>query len=148
MKYIYICLFLGISLFLACQSSPDPSILEPERENIDTEDDIEPIARPPTIKETFEQLKRENAGDILDEDFKTLRSLVASKTYLDFIRRNHRIEDQFQNFDEYWEIAASHPSRYLPFLKKHLEKPAEEDAAECTPFRSTRPACYDPWIPR
>ena len=129
MKYIHACLFLGISLFLACQSSPDPSVLEPERENIDTEDGIEPIARPPTIKETFEQLKRENPGDILDEGFKTLRRLVTSKTYLDFLRRNHPIEDRYQTFDEYWQIAASHPSQYLPFLEKHLEKPAEEDIA-------------------
>ena len=68
---LQIWLFLGISLFFACQSSPDPSVLEPQRENIDTEDGIEPIARPPTIEETFEQLKRENPGNILDDDFKT-----------------------------------------------------------------------------
>lgn len=129
MKYIHVYLFLGISLFLACQSSPDPSVLEPERENIDTEDSIEPIARPPTIEETFEQLKRENPGDILDDDFKTLRRLVMSKTYLDFLRRNHPVEDQYQTFDEFWQIAALDSSQYLPFLKKHLEKPAEEDIA-------------------
>ena len=129
MKYIHVCLFLGISLFLACQSSPDPSVLEPETENIHTEDSIEPIARPPTIEETFEQLKRENPGDILDDDFKTLRRLVTSKTYLDFLRRNHPVEDQYQTFDEFWQIAALDPSQYLPFLKKHLEKPAEEDIA-------------------
>ena len=126
---LQVCLFLGISLFLACQSSPDPSVLEPERENIDTEDGIEPIARPPTIEETFEQLKRENPGDILDEGFKTLRRLVTSKTYLDFLRRNYPIEDNYQTFDEYWQITASHPSLYLPFLEKHLEKPDEEDIA-------------------
>ncbi|MCG9131094.1 hypothetical protein J5I95_05350 [Candidatus Poribacteria bacterium] len=129
MKYIYVYLFLGISLFFACQSSPDPSVLEPERENIDTEVGIEPIARPPTPEETFEQLKRENPGNILIEDFKTLRRLVTSKTYLDFLRRNHPLEDQYRTFDEFWELAASHPSRYLPFLKQTLEKPDEEDAA-------------------
>ncbi len=126
---LQVCLFLGISLFLACRSSPDPSVLEPERENIDTEDGIEPIARPPTIKETFEHLKRENPGDILDEGFKTLRRLVTSKTYLDFLRRTHPIEAQYQTFDEFWKIAALDPSKYLLFLKKHLEKPAEEDIA-------------------
>ena len=129
MKYRHVYFFLGISLFLACQSSPDPSVLEPERENIDTEDSIEPIARPPTIEETFEHLKRENPGDILDDDFKTLRRIVTSKTYLDFLRRDHPIENQYQTFDEYWKIAASHPSQYLSFLEKHLEKPDEEDAA-------------------
>ncbi|MDE0016391.1 MAG: hypothetical protein OXU51_09405 [Candidatus Poribacteria bacterium] len=126
---LQVCLFLAISLFLACQSSPDLSVLEPERENIDPEDSIEPIARPPTIEETFENLKRENLGDILDEDFRTLRRLVTSKTYLDFLRHNHPVEDQFQNFDEYWEIAALDLSQYLLFLKQHLEKPAEEDIA-------------------
>ena len=134
MKYIHVCLFLGISLFLACQSSPDPSVLEPERENIDPEDSIEPIARPPTIKETFEQLKHENPGNILDKNFRTLRRLVTSKTYLDFLRRNHPLEDQYQTFDKFWELAASHPSRYMPFLKQQLEKPDEEDAANAHLF--------------
>ena len=126
---LQICFLLAGSLFFARQSSPDSSTLKPEKENIDTEDGIEPIARPPTIEETFEQLKRENPGDILDEDFKILRRLVTSKTYLDFLRRNHPIEAQYQTFDEYWEITALDPSQYLPFLKKHLEKPAEEDIA-------------------
>ena len=123
------CLFLGISLFFACQSSPDPSTLKPEKEDINTENRIEPVARPPTPEETFEQLKRENPGNILDEDFKTLRRLVTSKTYLDFLRRNHPVEAQYQTFDNFWELAASHPSRYMPFLKQTLEKPDEEDAA-------------------
>lgn len=124
-----ICFFLGISLFLACQSSPDPSVLKPEKESIDTKDGIEPIAQLPTIKETFEHLKRENRGDILDDDFKTLRRLVTSKTYLDFLGRNHPIEAQYQTFDAFWKIAASHLSRYQLFLEQHLEKPDEEDAA-------------------
>ena len=126
---LQICLLLAGSLFFACQSSPDPSTLKPEKADIDTEDSIASIARPPTIEETFEHLKRENPGDILDDDFKTLRRLVTSKTYLDFLRHNHPIEDQFQTFDAYWQIAALDPSRYMPFLKEHLEKPDEEDAA-------------------
>ena len=126
---LQICFLLAGSLFFACQSSPDSSTLKSEKENIDTENGIEPIARPPTIEKTFEHLKRENPGDLLDEGFKTLRRLVTSKTYLDFLRHNHPIEGQYQTFDEYWEIAALDPSQYLPFLKKHLEKPAEEDIA-------------------
>lgn len=124
---LQICLFLGISLFFACQSSPDPSVLEPQSENINTADAIEPIAQPPTIEETFEHLKRENPGDILDEDFRMLRRLVTSKAYLDFLRHNHPVEDKYQTFDEFWEIAALDPSQYRPFLKRHLEKPTEED---------------------
>ena len=131
---LQICLLLAGSLFFACQSSPDPNTLKSEKENIDTEDGIEPIARPPTIEKTFEHLKRENPGDILDEDFKTLRRLVTSKTYLDFLRRNHPIEAQYQTYDAFWKIAASHLSRYLPFLKEHLEKPDEEDAANAHLF--------------
>ena len=131
---LQICLLLAGSLFFACQSSPDPSTLKPEKEDIDTEDGIEPIAQPPTIEETFENLKRENPGGILDDDFKTLRRLVTSKTYLDFLRHNHPIEDQYQTFDAFWKIAASHPSRYLPFLKQHIEKPDEEDAANAHLF--------------
>ena len=126
---LQVCLFLGISLFFACQSSPDPSTLKPETEDINTESRIEPVARPPTPEETFEQLKRENPGNVLDEDFKTLRRLVTSKTYLDFLRRNHPLDDQYRTFDAFWELAASHPSRYMPFLKQTLEKPDEEDAA-------------------
>ena len=131
---LQICLFLGISLFFACQSSPDPSTLKPEKEDINTESRIEPVARPPTPEETFEQLKRENPGNILDNDFKTLRRLVTSKTYLDFLRRNHPLEDQYQTYDAFWKIAASHPSRYMPFLKQQLKKPDEEDAANAHLF--------------
>ena len=127
-------LFLGISLFFACQSSPDPSTLKPEKEDIDTEDSIEPIARPPTIEETFEQLKRENLDNILDDDFRTLRRLVNSKTYLDFLRRNHPLEDRYQTYDAFWEMASSHPSRYMLFLEQQLEKPDEEDAANAHLF--------------
>ncbi len=126
---LQIYLLLAGSLFFACQSSPDPSTLKPEKEDLDTEDSTKPIARPPTIEETFEHLKRENPGDILDEGFKTLQRLVMSKTYLDFLRHNYPVEDQYQTFDEFWQIAALDPSQYLPFLKKHLEKPAEEDIA-------------------
>ncbi|MXZ00301.1 hypothetical protein F4Y93_06500 [Candidatus Poribacteria bacterium] len=126
---LQVCLFLGIALFFACQSSPDPNIVKPEKEDIDTEINIEPVARPPTPEETFEQLKRENPGNILDVDFRTLRRLVTSKTYLDFLRQNHPIEDRYQTFDRFWQIAASHPSRYMSFLKVQLEKPDEEDAA-------------------
>lgn len=126
---LQLCVLLASSLFFACQSSPDPGTLNPEKADIDTENSSEPVARQPTLEETFEHLKRENPGNILDEDFRTLRRLVTSKTYLDFLRRNHPIEAPYQNFDEYWETIASHPSRYLPFLKQHLEKPDEEDAA-------------------
>ena len=128
------CLFLGISLFFACQSSPDPDVVKPEKGDIETESRIEPIARPPTPEETFEQLKRENPGDILDNDFKTLRRLVTSKTYLDFLRRNHPLENRYQTYDAFWEIASAHPSRYMPFLEQQLEKPDAEDAANAHLF--------------
>ena len=121
-----VCLFLGISLFFACQSSPDPSVVKPEKGDIETESRIGPVARPPTPEETFEQLKRENPGNILDDDFRTLRRLVDSKTYLDFLRRNHPLEDRYQTYDAFWEIASAQPSRYMPFLKQALEKPDEE----------------------
>ena len=132
--FLSVCLFLGISLFFACQSAPDPGVVKPENRNIETEISSETVARPPTIEETFEQLKRENPDNILDEDFRMLRRLVDSKTYLDFLRRNHPLENRYQTYDAFWEIAASHPSRYLPFLKQQLEKPDEEDAANAHLF--------------
>ena len=128
------CLFLGVSLFFACQSSPDSDVVKPEKGDIETESRIEPIARPPTLEETFEQLKRENPANILDKDFKTLRRLVASKTYLDFLRRNHPLENRYQTYDAFWEIASAHPSRYMPFLEQALEKPDAEDAANAHLF--------------
>ena len=134
MKYRHVYFFLGISLFLACQSSPDPSVVKPEKGGIETESSIEPIARPPTPEETFEQLKRENPGNILDKNFRTLRRLVDSKTYLEFLRRDHPLETRYQTYDAFWEIASAHPSRYMPFLKQALEKPDEEDAADAHLF--------------
>ncbi len=127
-------LFLGISLFFACQSSPDPSIVKSEKGDIETESPIEPVARPLTPEETFEQLKRENSGNVLDDDFKTLRRFVTSKTYLDFLKRNHPLDAQYQTYDAFWEIAAAHPSRYMPFLEQTLEKPDAEDAANAHLF--------------
>lgn len=131
---LQVCLFLGISLFFACQSSPDPGVVKPEKGDVETESSIAPVTQPPTIKETFEQLKRENPDNILDEDFRTLRRLVNSKTYLNFLRHNHPLEDRYQTYDKFWEIAASHPSRYMPFLEQQLEKPDEEDAANAHLF--------------
>ena len=131
---LQVCLFLGISLFFACQSSPDPSTLKPEKEDINTESRVELVARPPTPEETFEQLKRENPDNILDKNFSKLRGLVSSKTYLDFLRRTHPLEDRYQTYDAFWKIAASHPSLYMPFLKQQLEKPDEEDAANAHLF--------------
>ncbi len=133
---LQVCLFLGlaVSLFFACQSSPDPDVVKPEKGDTETESGIEPVAQQATPEETFEQLKRENLDNILDDDFKTLRRLVTSKTYLDFLRRNHPLEDRYQTYDAFWKIAASHPSRYLPFLEQTLEKPDEEDAANAHLF--------------
>ena len=123
-------LFLGISVIFACQSSPDPNDLTPKKADINTESGIQPVARQATLEEMFEQLKRKNPGNILDNDFRPLRRLVNSKTYLDFLRRNHPIEVRYQTYDAFWQIAAADLSRYDPLLKAHIKKPIAEDVAD------------------
>ena len=90
---------------------------------------IAPMQRPPTLAETMEQLRLEFPGNILD-DFKTIREIINSETYLAFLKRTYPQESQFQNFDKFWALASVDEERSLEFLNMYFTPPLAEPTAE------------------
>ena len=85
-----------------------------------------PMQRLPTIAEVMAQLRLEFPGNVLDDDFTRIREIIASETYIDFLKRTYPQENQFQNFDEFWELASVDTERYLEFLNKYFKPPHPE----------------------
>ena len=88
-----------------------------------------PLQRPPTIAETMAELRLEFPGNILDEDFTKIREIVESETYVEFLKRTYPQENQFQNFDEFWELASVDTEAYLEFLNTYFKPPHAEPTA-------------------
>ena len=88
-----------------------------------------PMQRPPTIAETMAALRLEFPGNVLDDDFSNLREIIESETYLDFLKRTHPQENQFQTFDEFWELASVDTEAYLEFLNTYFKPPHAEPTA-------------------
>ena len=89
-----------------------------------------PMLRPPTIAEVMAELRLEFPGNVLDDDFTRIREIVNSETYIDFLKRTYPQENQFQNFDEFWELASVEAARYLELLNKYFKPPLPEPTAE------------------
>lgn len=86
----------------------------------------EVVATAPTPEQTFAKLQT-GFPNVLDAEFKTLRKIVNSKTYLDFLRRENSIDKTVQDFDELLEVVPPPTERYLPFLEEHFKTPGEID---------------------
>ncbi|RKU26643.1 hypothetical protein C6499_12840 [Candidatus Poribacteria bacterium] len=89
-----------------------------------------PMLRPPTIAEVMAQLRAEFPGNVLDDDFTRIREIIASETYIDYLKRTYPQENQFQNFDEFWALASVEAARYLEFLNKYFKPPLPPPTAE------------------
>ena len=89
-----------------------------------------PMQRPPTIAETMAALRQEFPGNVLDDDFTRIQDIVNSETYLAFLKRTYPQENQFQTFDEFWELASVDEARYLELLNKYFKPPLPEPTAE------------------
>ena len=85
-----------------------------------------PMQRLPTIAEVMAQLRLEFPGNVLDDDFTRIREIIASETYIDFLKRTYPQENQFQNFDEFWELASLDTEGYMAFLNKYFKPPHPE----------------------
>ena len=83
-------------------------------------------ARPPTFEDTLAKLQVAYPT-VLDAEFKTLRKVVNSKTYLAFVRHEHSLGEQIQTFDDVLVSLRLPETRYMPFLEEHFEKPGELD---------------------
>ncbi len=88
-----------------------------------------PRQRPPTIAETMAELRLEFPGNVLDEDFTRIREIIKSETYVAFLKRTYPQENQFQNFDEFWELASVDEEAYLEFLNTYFKPPHAEPTA-------------------
>ena len=89
-----------------------------------------PMLRPPTIAEVMAELRAEFPGNVLDDDFTRIREIIASETYIDYLKRTYPQENQFQNFDEFWALASVEEARYMELLNKHFKPPLPEPTAE------------------
>ena len=88
----------------------------------------EPIAtEPPSAEKTFARLRNLYPQPIVDADFTTLRKVVNSDTYLDFLTAEFPTDAPFQTFEAYLEGASPDAERYLPFLEKWIGNPTPED---------------------
>ena len=88
-----------------------------------------PMPRPPTIAETMAALRLEFPGNVLDDDFTRIQKIIESETYVDFLKRTYPQENQFQNFDEFWELASVDEEASLEFLNTYFKPPHAEPTA-------------------
>ena len=120
---------LGLQL-LGCIDAPSPM----------TAPDIGETTRPGAVQaperaaieltpaeKTFARLRNLYPQPIVDADFTTLRKVVDSNTYLDFLAREFPTEKPFQTFAAYLRGTPPEAERYLPLLKKWVENPTAED---------------------
>ena len=89
-----------------------------------------PMLRLPTIAEVMAQLRAEFPGNVLDDDFTRIREIIASETYIDYLKRTYPQENQFQSFDEFWALASVDTERYMELLNKHFKPPLPPPTAE------------------
>ena len=88
-----------------------------------------PMQRPPTIAQTMAQLRAEFPGNVLDDDFTRIQEIIESEAYVEFLKRTYPQENQFQNFDEFWELASVDEEEYLEFLNTYFKPPHAEPTA-------------------
>lgn len=88
-----------------------------------------PRQRPPTIAETMAALRQEFPGNVLDENFTKIREIIASETYVEFLKRTYPQENQFQTFDEFWELASVDEEACLEFLNTYFKPPHPKPTA-------------------
>ena len=117
-------IFFGVSIFFGCTDAPDDMTLTPDEAStttvaVKTVDDFE--------KETFSELKTEFGRNLLDDNFKILRSLTDSETYLGYLERAFPTDEPFQTFDEFISMTPPPAEWYRSFLEKYFQNIKEDD---------------------
>ena len=85
-------LFVIAFQLLGCSENTDNGTTEETASTSVTTLITEPIPPQPTPEDTFERLKTLFPKPIFDEEFTTLSEVTASKTYLDFLTQEYRME--------------------------------------------------------
>ncbi len=129
LRFTTVILFAIAFQFTGCGDAP-PDIVAPKGEETTAQVQTlapEPIATKPTPENTFARLRNLFPLPIVNADFTTLRKVLDSDTYLDFLTQEFPTEEPFQTFEAYLEVASPDEERYLPFLKKWVGNPTAED---------------------
>lgn len=122
-------MFISISAFFGCTDPPDDKILMPEEPTLE-EFSITTVAVKDFgefQKETFSELKAEFEKKLLDDNFKILRSLTHSETYLGYLERAFPTDEPFQTFDEFISMIPPPDEWYRSFLEKYFQNINEDD---------------------
>ena len=122
---ITVCVLYATCYLLGCGDPVDTS----SRAEIEPVATLNPTAMTGalTAEETFAKLRVVFPNTILDANFKTLRQVTMSQTYLDFIQHAYPIQSPFQSLEEYFQVAPPDAERYTDFLKDWVEAPTPED---------------------
>lgn len=81
----------------------------------------------PTENAVFKTLREKYQNPVLDADFKTLKEVTASKTYLDFLKQEYPTSKPFKTLEEFIKVAPPSVERYQDYLKEIFKKPTNED---------------------
>ena len=119
-----ILIFLGVSIFFGCTDTPDDMTLTPEEPSIMT---VAVKSDDEFREETFSQLKTEFGRNLLDDNFKILRSLTHSKVYLGYLERVFPADEPFQTFDDFISMTPPPAEWYRSFLEKYFQDINEDD---------------------
>ena len=76
--------------------------------------------------EAFVKLRRMFSDPILDENFKTLKQVIGSAVYLDFLRQVYPTDKPFETLEEFMNVAPPPAEKYRYFLNEHFDKPTEK----------------------
>lgn len=117
-------IFLSVSIFFGCTDAPDDMTLTPKEASITTVpvksvDDFQ--------KETFSELKTEFGRNLLDDNFRILRLLTHSETYLGYLERAFPTDEPFQTFDEFISMTPPPAEWYHSFLEKYFQDINKDD---------------------
>ena len=120
-------LCLSILLLSSCTEQSDDMLMTSEETRSNTTTvGSEPVAN--LEERTFSKLRAAFPGPLLGQDFKTLRALANSDTYIEFLSRVFKPVKPFQNFDEFLETVPPDAEKKIrPILKKHLAHLAIND---------------------
>jgi len=102
--------------FLACEIF-DVNVSARETGNMLQADDMK-------LKEMFTKLRGIFPDTILDDDFKTLKQVINSKVYLDFLKQTYPTDKPFETFETFMNVAPPPVEtfeRYKVFLNEHFE---------------------------
>ena len=112
--FLFLCLFRGTVVSDAVQETPP------------IEQHVEASSYAVQCSEVFVKLRRMFSGPILDENFKTLKQVIASEVYLDFLKQVYPTDKPFETLEAFINVAPPPAEKYRDFLNEHFGPPNEQ----------------------